>query len=245
MLTTVTDHDGQKGPSLPAGAFRIPGSFSMASKPDTPCSACGKMLWSGSTSAPADKRMCLSCRRARVEGARPATCRGCGALFASVRVGNGWRRTCSATCLNDVRRRGREAWLAAGGNAAQPPAACDDCGQTTSTGRNQSGRFCPGCRRVRRLDHYRRKNTARRGAQMASERMTLTQLGDRDGWRCHLCGKHVNHRYRSPDPRSATFDHLTPVSHGGIDEPANFGLAHRSCNIRRGNRGPAQLLLFG
>jgi hypothetical protein len=34
----------------------------MARKPDTPCSACGKMLWSGSNSAPPDKRLCRNCK---------------------------------------------------------------------------------------------------------------------------------------------------------------------------------------
>lgn len=218
----------------------------MARTPDTPCSACGTMLWGGSTSLPAGKRTCLSCRRARIEQTRPLRCGGCGDAFDSSPAGSrgGWRRTCSSKCLRDVRQRGRNAWLAAGGNSLRS-SLCDDCGQPTATGRNQTGRLCDGCRRSRRLAHYRRANTARRGALIAGERITLTQLGDRDGWRCHLCSKRVDRTFRSPDPRSATFDHLTPISHGGIDEPANLRLAHRSCNIRRGNHGPAQLLLFG
>jgi hypothetical protein len=33
----------------------------MARKKDTPCSRCGELLWSGSNSAPADKRLCRPC----------------------------------------------------------------------------------------------------------------------------------------------------------------------------------------
>jgi hypothetical protein len=40
----------------------------MARRPDTPCSRCGTMLWSGSNSAPADKRLCREC----ISADRPA-----------------------------------------------------------------------------------------------------------------------------------------------------------------------------
>jgi 5-methylcytosine-specific restriction endonuclease McrA len=75
--------------------------------------------------------------------------------------------------------------------------------------------------------------------------MSIAELGLRDGWRCHLCRKSVDRRLRAPHPRSATFDHLNPVSHGGDDAPENLALAHWSCNSRRGAGGVVQLLLVG
>ncbi len=36
----------------------------MSRKPDTPCSRCGTLLYSTARSAPADERLCRSCRRA-------------------------------------------------------------------------------------------------------------------------------------------------------------------------------------
>lgn len=36
----------------------------MAKRPDTPCSQCGKLLWSNAQSAPADRRLCRECRKA-------------------------------------------------------------------------------------------------------------------------------------------------------------------------------------
>lgn len=36
----------------------------MARKPDTPCTRCGKLLWSGRRSLPAEDRLCQDCRAA-------------------------------------------------------------------------------------------------------------------------------------------------------------------------------------
>lgn len=59
---------------------------------------------------------------------------------------------------------------------------------------------------------------------------------DRDGGRCHVCGKHVKRT-------AATLDHLVPISCGGLHASWNVRLAHQSCNSKRHNTGPAQLLL--
>jgi 5-methylcytosine-specific restriction endonuclease McrA len=61
----------------------------------------------------------------------------------------------------------------------------------------------------------------------------------RDSGICHICGRHVQ---RS----SFTLDHLIPLAHGGPHVASNLGVAHFSCNSRRGDgRIPAQLLLIG
>jgi 5-methylcytosine-specific restriction endonuclease McrA len=59
----------------------------------------------------------------------------------------------------------------------------------------------------------------------------------RDRWVCGICRKHVKRL-------DASIDHLVPVSRGGTNDAANLRLAHLRCNVRRHNRGPAQLLLF-
>ena len=48
---------------------------------------------------------------------------------------------------------------------------------------------------------------------------------------CWLCDKPF------ADPRDPPVcDHVIPVSHGGSDQPSNLRAAHRSCNLRRGNK---------
>jgi len=89
------------------------------------------------------------------------------------------------------------------------------------------------------------KDSRRRGARVTGEQLTIRQLGDRDGWRCHLCRRPVNATLVNPHPRAATFDHLIPVADGGTDASANLRLAHRTCNTKRGTGGTVQLLLIG
>lgn len=71
------------------------------------------------------------------------------------------------------------------------------------------------------------------------EKYDSLDIANRDGWKCHICGKKVHRRQLS-------MDHLVPLSRGGDDTPQNVALAHRTCNNRRGpGRLPAQLRLFG
>ena len=118
---------------------------------------------------------------------------------------------------------------------------CIECGDALTT-----TRLCEPCRRQRRRDHYRHKNYQRRHATPPpSKKITLAELGVRDGWRCHLCRRRVNPALKSPHDLSPTMDHLEPIAEGGDHEPVNLALAHRICNTLRSNRGPAQLALIG
>ena len=84
-----------------------------------------------------------------------------------------------------------------------------------------------------------RENGHRRRARLRSQfvaPVNAQAIYKRDRGICHICGKHV----RQAD---ASMDHLKPISLGGIHAPWNVALAHLKCNLRRGARGPAQLLL--
>lgn len=83
------------------------------------------------------------------------------------------------------------------------------------------------------------RNAQERRARKRSlfvERISLRVVYRRDGGRCGICGRPAAwHR--------ASLDHIVPLSHGGRHEYANVQLAHRLCNSRRRNVGPAQLRL--
>ena len=51
----------------------------------------------------------------------------------------------------------------------------------------------------------------------------------RDGGICGICGKEL-------DMSDFTVDHIIPISKGGGHVYANVHSAHRTCNVRRGNR---------
>lgn len=71
-------------------------------------------------------------------------------------------------------------------------------------------------------------------------------LGERDGWRCHLCGRKVQRRPGTAErPLGATVDHLIPLADDGEHIWSNVALAHRRCNTSRGAGGRAQLRLVG
>lgn len=73
-------------------------------------------------------------------------------------------------------------------------------------------------------------NQKRRGLQ-------ITRLMARDGSDCSICGTELNRREPEQwsNPSAISFDHILPRSAGGLSDLANLRLAHRRCNMERGN----------
>ncbi len=70
----------------------------------------------------------------------------------------------------------------------------------------------------------------------------------RDNGKCQLCNKKVDLKHTAPHRKSATLDHIIPISKGGLHEQKNVQLAHYSCNAKKGNRvwgNGEQLRMFG
>ncbi|MEU5048657.1 HNH endonuclease signature motif containing protein [Streptomyces sp. NPDC021096] len=57
----------------------------------------------------------------------------------------------------------------------------------------------------------------------------------RDAWICQLCRQEINPDVPWPDPRSATLDHIKPVTLGGEHTADNLQSAHWICNVRKGD----------
>lgn len=74
----------------------------------------------------------------------------------------------------------------------------------------------------------------------------FAEIAERDKWKCSLCGGRVLKSKSSPHPRSASLDHVIPLSLGGAHDPSNVSLAHLLCNTTKNNRGGGeQLALIG
>ena len=84
------------------------------------------------------------------------------------------------------------------------------CGTTLMAPKHR--KFCDACRAGRIGDHWRRKTVTRRGVAADGQRVTITELGDRDRWLCHLCLLGVDPRLTGLHPGRASFDHLIPIS---------------------------------
>lgn len=104
----------------------------------------------------------------------------------------------------------------------------------------------PGNPDLRRAS-LRRKTQRRRAVERGLEAETVDRdkVGHRDRWRC-FCGQKIDRRLAWPHPRSASLDHIIPISQDGPHTYANCRIAHLDCNLRRGNRGRNdQLALIG
>jgi HNH endonuclease len=119
---------------------------------------------------------------------------------------------------------------------------CAECGEwfVVRRGSRYCSRACCN-RHARRNAKHRRRERVRRGGGSVS----LAYIVERDGRRCHICGRLVRMRAKAPRPLSPTLDHLVPLADGGAHESSNVALAHFACNVARGVAGPAQLLAFG
>lgn len=121
--------------------------------------------------------------------------------------------------------------------------SCAGCGESRAARATLTlGRLCGRCQEKARRS---RDKALRRGARRTGEDFTLREIAERDGWKCHLCGDHVEdveYDYRPSDP---TLDHLIPVSEGGTHTRDNVRLAHMICNSTRCTGGSVQLMLIG
>lgn len=137
--------------------------------------------------------------------------------------------------------------------------ACDQCARLFVSYLGVAKRCSVECLRlatnanVRAAYHDPARPHRRRSADLSRHRRRAALKGvevrpyadgdiyQRDGWRCHLCGRAIERRRAWPHPMSKSIDHLVPISMGGADVPENVAAAHLRCNMSRGNRGVAQL----
>lgn len=174
------------------------------------------------------------CRRFRDSPSSPvpwAECPWCGHWF----VKRSARKYCSKACL-DANHPWRARVTAIGYGE------CRRCGVTFVRRAGKVGAYCSlACNRRARKNV--RKHLKRAAA--GGESFTLRQIAERDGWRCHLCGRKVPDRTYEARDKDPTLDHLVPVSDGGTHTRDNVALAHNRCNWERNVGGEVQLRLVG
>lgn len=85
----------------------------------------------------------------------------------------------------------------------------------------------------------RRSHHARRRARKFAvpyEDLSVTDVFERDGWVCWLCGDPIDRAAVSPHPLSASLDHVVPLSRGGHHVMSNVAAAHLRCNCIKKDR---------
>lgn len=99
---------------------------------------------------------------------------------------------------------------------------------------------------------WRKKNpdkaSAVRGRYRARKRSAFVEdvepiaVFERDKWICGICGELIPKRAKWPDMRSASVDHIVPLSCGGKHDMRNVQASHLGCNSVKQNRGSGEQL---
>lgn len=226
----------------PLPAIGTTSGYTCFMRGDSVCAYCGT-TFKLARRGPIGRACSTFCRRRLYLPATPwrveRTCDQCGKSFLPRHKTT---RYCSPRCgwlyRATIRPKNTD-W--ATGRQPERELSCLRCGVTVVMRASQG--YCQSCRRITLSDVEARKRHKRRGA-VATARYSLVDIGDRDGWRCHLCQRPVDPTLSGRHPMGPTRDHLIPVSAGGVDGPENVRLAHHRCNSRRGAAGTVQLLLI-
>lgn len=162
-------------------------------------------------------------------------CKMCGSPI-------GIRTMQSKFCSRDCSRDWRQAWSPKGKPRASKIwfTSCTSCSQPF-TARVPNAIRCKECRRAYNEARLTRKYHERRAVGKMT--MTVQALARRDGPVCWICTMGVDMSLSGSAPMGPTIDHLLPISKGGTNDKGNLALAHRSCNMRRGNRVPTSTLM--
>lgn len=163
-------------------------------------------------------------------------CSFCGSMYCSP---GSTSKYCSIECgMRANKKKKRADWAIYSANRPQEQRECKECGGgfTINIG-NTYRRFCSERCGNRFYNRQRRGNYW--GNYIAP--VVLSDIVERDGGRCMLCGEMVNMEVLSLDRMGATIDHIIPLSRGGTHEPNNCQLAHRGCNSKKGAPKAIQL----
>ncbi|WP_376767574.1 HNH endonuclease [Micromonospora profundi] len=137
--------------------------------------------------------------------------------------------------------------------AARPPESlsCVDCGAECrrSGVKGPKPKRCADCLMVWKRELRRQqpcngpgptriRNDFRRARVWGvdAERFERSEIFERDGWICQICWEPVDRQVTWPHPKSASLDHIIPISKGGPHTRANVRLADLRCNLKRNNR---------
>lgn len=142
-------------------------------------------------------------------------------------------------CSDDCARQSSNHLLAHGPDLWCVLPLCCECGLVK--GINHMPGQCRNClttynRRVHLKAKLRGKGKKREAAYRDGDPITIGGVIARVGRRCHLCKKLARLDVTHLHPLAAEVDHLIPISKGGSHTWDNVAIAHRACNMKKGNK---------
>jgi hypothetical protein len=147
----------------------------MSRRPDVPCSVCGALLFSSTTSLPPAERVCQPCRRRRREDiradlptreARTLVCPRCGVTFETV---NARQIYCSPRCKQNAKYARRPKPPPKARAPRAPLASCVDCAARIPRHVVTSEPpLCVPCQTLRRAQLRQRHRRDKAGGQLSN-----------------------------------------------------------------------------
>lgn len=115
-------------------------------------------------------------------------------------------------------------------------ATCENCGTVFAGTKRQYRNCSPECAAARKNVNNWPHMVARRARLRDAfvEKFDRIEIFERDGWVCQLCGHSIDPALTKPHPRSASLDHIHPISRGGLHERSNAQTACLGCNVKKG-----------
>lgn len=187
-------------------------------------------------------------QRARTRSSRglaplgAVACAVCNGIFKQV---SHLSKFCCDECRREeARRRAREMASAA---FDRPPRDCRECGSSFSPTYGSKRRFfCSAACAGRHERRAKRKKERARLYAAHVETVHATEVFERDGWRCQLCGVRTPRVQRGTfAPTAPELDHIQPLSAGGEHSYRNVQCACRACNAAKSNKPLGQMRLLG
>lgn len=181
--------------------------------------------------------LCDECRPVKQERPSITHCQLCETPIP-VKPNGKFPKWCSQVCF-------MRAYRAKHSTPPKRNSHCDECGSDVPPRRF---RFCSRTcakRSENRARDYRRRQRLAEVAHL-NRPYSKFAIGERDRWRCQLCGLKIDRQANALDPLAFEVDHIIPLSLGGWDAPNNVQASHRECNNAKSNRrsGWVQLSLL-
>ena len=166
-------------------------------------------------------------------------CECCESLFTAKR---NYSKYCSSTCRKVVEEQKRLRKEKANKKSVRQCKICGDYFAPEYGNKRRS--FCSSECKDKAEKQWLKATRKKRKAKIKSvavHNITVEKLVKRDRHVCGICGQKVDGRRKSPHPKSATMDHVLPLSRGGWHEWSNVQLAHRKCNEDKSNKMPQNM----
>ena len=165
------------------------------------------------------------------------------------------RVTCSVRCATIIKKRRCQSCKAPFRSSTVYRKFCDECYKSARSdaiqkacatgvdisckwcGESSAGRigkvFCSAKCKDSYHVHNRRARLAEQG--LSGSYVNRSDVGEKDGWICGICGEPVDASIQWPDQQSPSIDHIIPLSKGGPHSMENLQISHLVCNVRKNN----------